>query len=143
MDPFALKLLPSEEVVLFRKIERVINLLPAINLGTEDGEEIYLSCHMLARALGTVFNLQVADGHAIAYEHSWLVTKHGNILDVYPIATIGGPLLIDGGTLYARQIYKRCTAKEISSGCFGKPWFRNSVRKIERQIRKILFCFKS
>jgi hypothetical protein len=34
-------------------------------------------------------------GYFVAgFEHSWCETKFGNIIDLYPVGTIGGPLLI-------------------------------------------------
>jgi len=139
LKPHALKFISPFDVVLFERIREIIENLPDVDLGQKkDGEEIVLSCHMLARAIGRIFNLKVADGHAIVgYEHSWLVTSNKNIIDVYPVATIGGPIIIDGNTLYARQIYKQSTTRKVSNGQFGKPWFKNSTRKIERLLRNI------
>ena len=54
-----------------------------------------LSCHVLCLAIGELFSLEVEHGYYMpAFEHSWCVDRYGNIIDVYPWGTIGGPTLI-------------------------------------------------
>jgi hypothetical protein len=58
-----------------------------------------ISCHTLARAVvQCVPSLTLVDGHVRAggyrFNHSWTITGGGNIIDVYPIAAIGGPFLM-------------------------------------------------
>lgn len=52
----------------------------------EDGMPITLSCHMLARAVASVFDLRVCDGYfgPESYDHSWVLTPQGQIIDTYP-----------------------------------------------------------
>lgn len=85
------KHLQTEDIELFRKIEYVIDKIELPHIG----EETEVTCHMLADAVSDVFCLEVIRGHFIrGYEHSWLVTKHRNLIDVYPFGMIGGPMII-------------------------------------------------
>lgn len=143
MTPHAMKSIHREDILLWKKIRWLVENLPDIDLGEKpDGEGIVLSCHMLARAVGRLFNLCVADGcvlplHEHMYEHSWLITDHGNIIDLYPIATIGGPIIIDGGSYFARNIYDKNEKVEEWSELFEEEWFENSVQEIERALEKL------
>jgi ribosome-associated toxin RatA of RatAB toxin-antitoxin module len=63
---------------------------------------VVVRCHELARAVGTLYGLEVADGHYGYVEHSWLWTKplpegmstvnfrmgFPNILDVYSVGQL-------------------------------------------------------
>ena len=90
----------KEDLALFRKIEKVINLTELPDLGVnESGCKIDVSCHMVAEATSRIFDVEIRHGYfMIGYEHSWVCTKNLNIIDVYPWGAVGGPLLI------ARQI---------------------------------------
>lgn len=77
------------------------------------GEDRLWSCHVLSRGVLRLWNLEaqgwrVHDGiFRERFNHCWLEKVDGNlvlILDVYPVGTMGGPLLIDNqvfGLLYA------------------------------------------
>jgi hypothetical protein len=67
-----------------------------------------ISCHELAAQVHQRYpSLRAARGmYAGAWEHSWLVTPHQNILDVYPVGLIGGPLLIDGNAGPGPLLYR-------------------------------------
>lgn len=56
------------------------------------------TCHAVAQAVALRWTeLSVRQGLFMSgWEHSWCTTWHGNIIDVYPVAVIGGPLLLDG-----------------------------------------------
>lgn len=111
MTPYALIRggIPKDDVVMFEKIGTAVRALPDVD---ENGEEIILSCHILARALAQVFSLEFKDGYFYPnFEHSWLVTPRNNIIDAYPVGMLtgsnGGPILIDGGRCSpARWLYK-------------------------------------
>jgi len=69
------------------------------------------SCHDLTEAIAIIFPvLKRCDGHLasrnVMYQHSWLLTQFNNIIDPYPIALIGGPILLDAngpwGDIYIR-----------------------------------------
>lgn len=137
MTPYAQRFVSSEEVALFEKIKDVVTRLPDIDLGeNEDKEPIILSCHILARAVAKIFNLKVVDGYfAKYYDHSWLTGPGGHIIDTYPVATLGGPILMDNQRFSpAKTLYQKTSAKRISRGRFSKNSFRRSVRRISRAL---------
>jgi len=130
MRSYVLKYISKEEVELFEKIRKAVTVMPDIDLGKdEEGEEIILSCHILARAVARVFLLRFVDGYFYPnYNHTWLVTAAENIIDVYPVAIFGGPILISGAfSSLARWLYKK---DNISNGLFSKPSFRRSVKAV-------------
>ena len=144
MTPCAVRWIPQEDIELFLKVKKLVELLPDLDFGLdESGKPVVLSCHILARVLSKHFSLKYVDGHfAGNYEHSWLVTGNGNIIDPYPVAVIGGPvltsLLMDGGVASpARRIYKPTSARKLSRGRFGKASFRRSVRHLLGTMRKV------
>lgn len=68
-----------------------------------------VSCHHVALALSHLFPSMVKAEHgrfAQTWEHSWLRTPDGNIIDAYPVGCIGGPLLLDGHAGPATILYK-------------------------------------
>ena len=130
MRPHALRYIPAEDITLFQQIKDGVNKIPDdLDLGNNDeGQQLVLSCHMLARAVGKVFKLHHCDGYYHSnFEHSWILTPSENIIDVYPIAVIGGPILIHNGFMGcpARLLY---IPKRISRGRFDNSLFRLSVR---------------
>lgn len=138
MIPYVTRYIPIEDIVLFGKIRKAVERLPEINFGkSEKGEEIILSCHILARAVAKVFGLKFVDGHLYPhYQHSWLLTSSGNIIDTYPVAVIGGPIIVDNGkwsrSSPARFHYKK---KGLGNG-FNHASFRRSVRKVVKALKE-------
>jgi len=138
MTPHAKLYIHESDLTLFDKIRAIITTMPDIDLGEdEEGETIILSCHMLVRAVAKVFSLKYEDGYFCeSHDHSWIVTPHNNIVDVYPIAQIGGPTMIDGNNgLIAQLLYEQSSAKKLSRGKFGKQSFVRSVRRIGAALR--------
>jgi len=139
MTPHALSRLHKEDVKLFLKVRDAINHLPNIDLGVDgDKKKIVLSCHILARAVAIVFDLELVSGYLYPdYEHSWVTTPNGNIIDVYPVGVFGGPFLVDG-TEYSpsRWHYLRNDEKILSRVGFDKPSFKLSVQKIVCALSK-------
>ncbi len=140
MTPYAAQHIAQVDQTLFNGIRRAIEGMPDPELGCDEkGDPVVLSCHMLTRAVGTIFRgLKVCDGRYVSsFQHSWLETTRGNIMDVYPVATIGGPLLLDGDPLApARRIYKECILDSIQDEVFKKPWFLNSLQCIVNVLRQ-------
>jgi hypothetical protein len=63
-------------------------------LNVDEKREV-VTCHSLCRAFKKIFNIPVETGYfMLGYEHSWLVTQFGNIIDVYPWGVVGGPILV-------------------------------------------------
>ncbi len=141
MTPHIRRFVLNKDYELFMRIRAVVEKLPDIDLGRdEDGENIILSCHMLARALGKVFGLRWVDGlYAGIGQHSWLVFPHKMyILDCYPVHTLGGPLLVNAKDfLSPGQMLYKPKRHVISSLPFRSSSFRRSVRLIERAIRAV------
>jgi hypothetical protein len=113
MKPFVFSQLLADDVGLWEKICVAVKCFPDdISLGKYDsGKPAVLSCHILARALSKVFGVDCVDGYFHPfYEHSWLVTRHGNVIDVYPVGILGGPLLVHdtkGFTSPVRHLYEQ------------------------------------
>lgn len=115
MTPFMLTgdLVPPEVIKDFETAKEFLALLPdptgtlAPATAHPHGDDTrYLwSCHGIARALATVLTQpwEVIDGWFLrrGNEHGWLYLEVDNdqrsqfILDVYPVAAVGGPLLLD------------------------------------------------
>src|ERR1035437_2343419 len=109
MTPYARQFVSNEELELFLKIRELVTKLPDLDLGLDDfRNEIDLSCHMLARAVADIFSLKFVDGYfTIGFQHSWVLTpKEGHVIDVYPVAMLGGPILMEAsGFSPARTCY--------------------------------------
>lgn len=74
-------------------------------------EDQLWSCHAVSRAIKYKWCLQgwtVVDGHFHMSQHSWL--EHTDaILDTYPVASLGGPVLVD--LSFWRRLYKPDSAR--------------------------------
>lgn len=100
----------AQDIAIFRKIEQLIDKFDDSNLKlsqNEDGSPRDLSCHMLTQALARMpmcEGLRACSGYYLpGYEHSWLVSKHGySIIDPYPLACLGGAILVDRRVAHAR-----------------------------------------
>ncbi len=141
MTPHAAQIIQKEDISIFEHIRDAIISLPDLDLGTDEaGQNIILSCHMLARAVGEVYSLRVVDGFFYPYyQHSWVETKYGNVIDPYPVGILGGPILVDGNRIYApsKHLYLPKSTSKISQGRFSKPSFRRSVRKLVHALIKL------
>ena len=140
MIPFAARFISRGDLDLFAKIERAVKHMADPDLGiNESGEPIIVSCHIMARAVVRVFpSLRVKDGRYVqSYEHSWIETPDGNLIDVYPVAVVGGPIMLVGGEDSPQsRLYTTLSAREVSGGRFGKNSFRRSVLRVARALRK-------
>lgn len=73
----------------FRLIRKIINEATFKNVGK-------LSCHVLCIAVGELFEPKFKIKHGYytpGLQHSWLIDRHGNIVDLYPWDTISEPIL--------------------------------------------------
>ncbi len=140
MTPYATRHIPKESLDLFNQIRTAITAMKDPDLGwNEDGNRITLSCHMLARAVAAVFGLRVCDGYFSneLYDHSWVLTPQGQIIDTYPIGGIGGPIMFDNGRYSpCSRLYTEHPARKISRRRFSKPSFRRSVRRIIKSLKE-------
>lgn len=132
---YAEKHIIQEDVSLFREIERVIDAMDLPDIGlNSNGETREISCHMIAEAVSRIYNIKLIHGYFMTcYEHSWLYTKNNNIIDVYPIAMVGGPILIDGIIISRNSPFYRVKNDLIDSES-SKQDYKNAVNLIEKSI---------
>ena len=144
MKPYCLKFIPEEEVTLFLKIKAAGEQLEDLDLGIDDDQEpIPVSCHMIARAVAELFPVMLKDGFYLkGYQHSWIVTVSGHLIDVYPIGVLGGPILCENTSMLspARRLYHEVDleAESIVYDFFKKPWFLRSVQTVTDALRKAI-----
>ncbi len=141
MTPYARQFVSNEEFELFIKIKELVAKLPDVNLGLDRFEhEIDLSCHMLARVVAEIFSLEFVDGYfTIGFQHSWVLTPKRQIIDVYPVAILGGPILMDASSFSpARNCYLKMNKKRCYKVPSEEQWFKESVEKIKKELLKIM-----
>jgi len=144
MTPWVKASIVDEDIQLYQEIRYIFEKLPDIDLGVScEGEKIVLSCHMLVKALVNCFaqlGLSYEVGRfLVVFEHSWLVTKNGNIIDVYPVGAIGGPILYLGdrdGPASKLFLSPDVYLYEYLQGLTEKE-FADCVQKIEKEIKSI------
>ena len=136
MKSHASVVVPPEDLALFHKIEKIIQAMPEVDLGKDkEGKKIVVSCHMITRALARFFPVRYRDGYFGEFnQHSWLITKNGLIIDPYPVAVVGGPILID--TRYMtpwRSLYHEGSFSRLSN-----PTFLRQVDKVFEVVRQTI-----
>ncbi|MDR1826359.1 MAG: hypothetical protein LBQ49_01550 [Rickettsiales bacterium] len=126
MKTYAEKDLPKEDQKILYEIKNLIDSVDEFDLDHE------MTCHEITYAVSNIFSLKKESGryHAGFY-HSWLVTENGNIIDVYPWGTVGGPLLI-AHQMQGRDFYR---AGEIN-GDISSDKFKKAVKIIEDALRQ-------
>ncbi len=137
MKPYVYPFLPKEDLELFNKIERIIQEMPDIDLGKdENGDDVLVSCHMIAKVLATIFHVRYKEGFFVdkGHTHSWLVTKSGNIIDAYPWAMLGGPIIMKKGFMIPwLQLYREAPLPRIHNATFLK-----GVKRVSKIIRETM-----
>lgn len=146
MTPFAASRICSADHALFGNIKQAVSEMQDPDLGTdENGRQIILSCHILVRAIIKIYEdddgkcaiMKVCDGHfAGFYEHSWIETRDGNIIDVYPVGIVGGPIMWVGDRHSpSSRIFSCKPTEEFSHGRFEKESFQRAVHKTMEALR--------
>lgn len=138
MTPYVQRRISPDDLALFAQIKKSVEQMGDPELGLdEDGKPVVLSCHILARAVAKVFPVRVRDGYfAGYYDHSWVETFGGHLIDLYPVAVIGGPIMFEGSMASPqRRIYIRSSAKKLSRGRFCRSSFRRAVRRTAKALR--------
>lgn len=133
---FSSIVVPPEDLALFKNIEKIIEAMPEVDLGKDEkGEKVLVSCHMICRALSRFFPVKYKDGYFGDFnKHSWLVTQSGLIIDPYPVAVVGGPILIEMRYVTPwRKLYREASFPELSN-----PNFRKNVDKIFEALRQTI-----
>jgi hypothetical protein len=134
-------LMALEEVAFFRRIERLMHEMPEIDLGIDrQGYEIVVSCHMVCRALAQLFpQLECQDGYFAlkGVQHSWLILKEDFIIDPYPVAMVGGPIMVDCRyfTTPWQSLYTPC---EERFSCLSDPDLQKHVERVIEVMRSVL-----
>lgn len=143
MTPHAFTLLPKSDVEMWQRIRKSIEALPDLDLGPDEFDRrVLISCRMLARAVSNVFGLEFRDGYFVSpgFNHSWVVTPEKNIIDVYPVGILGGPILVDESVSRISNIYV-ALSPEILARRYGAmlntTWFNRAVEKVTEEIRKV------
>ena len=99
MKPYVLKDIDEEDLDIFHDICTVVGLLPDFDLApskNSQGRRRDLTCHVLCQALTVFFPVKCHHGYYFSpgWEHGWLTTPAGHIIDAYPWGTVGGPIMI-------------------------------------------------
>lgn len=142
MRPHAYDLLLPDERKIFEEVLKSVLFLPdEIELGEDENKKpIILSCHILARAVSKVFSLKLEDGYfCYHWEHSWVRTPKLNVIDVYPVAILGGPILVMGDWGSSnKMLYQPLPTEAVYGDRFTKPSFLKAVLVVEKFLRKNL-----
>lgn len=140
MQPYAVKLVPAEDLLLLEQIQLVFGYLPEIDLGKgEDKKPILISCHTLARALSSFFPVKWVYGmYASLYQHSWLLTDHGSVIDAYPVACVGGPILIACEAYQLSRLYQPKVFPMDRRFSVDHRDFIRQVRLIKQAIKEVI-----
>lgn len=128
MKPYMQSLIRTEDLRLFREIESLINDMPEVNLGVDaTGKKVLVSSHMIAHALPNLFpRLKAQDGFFArrGQNHSWLTIRENRylIIDPYPIALLGGPIMVHGGfaTTPWNSLYIEARLEELENDTFER-----------------------
>ena len=140
MTPFVLRDVSKHDLALFTQIRRLVRKMPDLDLGPDgNGRPVAVSCHMLCRALAAHFPVDCRDGYfgEGAATHSWLRTGAGLIIDPYPWAMVGGPVMVYAEGLSPwRSLYRESDL----SAHFGrlKPAFDRHVAAVTDAVRAVL-----
>ncbi|HTM69061.1 MAG TPA: hypothetical protein VL426_07270 [Candidatus Binatia bacterium] len=144
MKPFVMRDVPRDVHALFKKIRRTVRRMPTVDLGKDDGgRRVPVSCHMVCRALAAdpAFKgrLLLRDGYfgEGAATHSWLLTEAGLLIDPYPWAMVGGPVMVSlEGVSPWRSLYREADL----SGHFRRlrPAFDRHVAAVTTAVRETL-----
>ncbi len=84
------------ELEQLEQVKAILDTLP----NSDDSQTCHSICELIAQEIPTLKHIR--GWFDIGWEHSWLVTLEGNIIDPYPWACKGGPVLL--------------------VGAFGAPW---------------------
>jgi len=143
MMPWCERIIEQEDRKLFKKIKKLINRLPDMTFRfDQSGSEIIISCHLLARAVYAVWPeefIGVRTGYFMDYfDHSWLITARGNVLDIYPVGCLGGPLLYSGlESSPVFLMYRENGGVKITNG-ISEEKFNSCLKTLVQKIKEII-----
>ena len=141
MKTYMESLMTPEEVAFFRVIERLMHEMPEVDLGlNHQGHKISVSCHMVCHALAQLFpQLECQDGYFArkGIEHSWLTLNRDFIIDPYPVAIMGGPIMADCRYIGLPWQNLYIPSRERFP-CLDAPNFPKHVEKITNVMQSVL-----
>lgn len=138
LTPYAFGVVLQEEVMLLERVGKAIAAMPDLDLGRDDGGDPYfVSCHMVVRAVAGVFGLQFRDGRFNGdVEHSWCISANDNIMDVYPVGILGGPLLVVGPTW--SRLYVEQPPQLLKLARIDTQRFKDAVIRVTEMLRSVV-----
>ncbi len=138
MTPLVMRDVPAEEYDLFQKICLVVREMPDVDLGrNEQGDAIPVSSHMVTGALAANFSsVAVKDGFIFknGSPHSWLETKSGLIIDPYPVAMVGGPVMVLKKSYGSPWIWFYAEAVRGAYPEYSREPFLSHVTKVTKAV---------
>ena len=141
MRPYILSVAHKDDIVLYKKIRGAIQKLPdKIEFGEDENKkQIVLSCHILARAVAKLFPVKLQDGYFLYHwQHSWVIGPKRNIIDVYPVAILGGPIMVSGDFgSPCNMLYQPIPTKVAYGNRFNRPSFQRAVRITVQHLKKV------
>jgi hypothetical protein len=140
-----------EDWHLYRAARHCISHLPDdLDLGIdEDGKQITLSSHILARAVASVFKrLSLAEGFYFKdeYKHAWVrISSH--IIDVHPATIgrfVGATLEVGTWPFPANRLYRSMGAEEHREHYgdrFLQASFVRAVNIVTKELRRLAHSY--
>ena len=95
---------------LLVRIRGLLERLPDRGHKNQNADHLW-SCHDVCFAIHNYLDLEnrgwrVAQGRYTRYDHCWLYRRHpATILDVYPVASLGGPIMLDPSATGVQRLY--------------------------------------
>lgn len=100
----------SSDKRLLVRIRGLLSAIPDRGHPNSNGDHLW-SCHALCYAVYDYLGLsaqgwEVVQGRFNGFDHCWLFrAERAAILDVYPVASSGGPIMFDASTHYIYTLY--------------------------------------
>ena len=139
MKPYMATVVAEEHLLVFQRIEQAMQKLPDIELESDTKGKQLVSCHIIARALARIFpEVRYQDGYFArrGQRHSWLIVRDDPrlIIDPYPIALLGGPIMVHGGfvTTPWDELYIKTKLTNL-----GGAQFRTHVNQVTKILKHI------
>lgn len=140
MKPYVMRDVPGDVHALFKRVRRAVKRLPNVDLGSDGrGGRVPVSCHMVCRAFASTLGIELRDGYfgEGAWTHSWLLTDAGLIIDPYPWALVGGPVMVSVKDLSPwRGLYREADLSRHFEAL--RPAFDRHVDEVTRAVRSVL-----
>ena len=127
-------------IEIFKQIKQLIDSVDTFPVPAEHD----VSCHELCYAIKEIYptQLRIETGYFLPrFKHSWLrtlpqgePTPYDNLIDVYPVGMIGGPMLIENTIVRSFRDSGLYEVKAIPNLNFSDKEFQNIVRIIRHTL---------